>query len=150
MSIRTLASVFGIVLIGLLMSGCQPSKNPLGRLPATGSVTLDGAPLDAGEIQFQPKQADAKAVNTAAVIKGGAYSLAAEVGLLPGTYAVSITSAPPPPAATSTDPVQAMQDASKPPPADRIPRKYNQETTLKAVVTKEGPNKFDFDLKSKD
>ena len=75
--------------------------------------------------------------------------MSAEAGLLPGTYAVSISSAPPPPAATSTDPVQAMQDASKPPPPDRIPRKYNVETELKAVVTKDGPNKFDFDLKSK-
>jgi len=57
---------------------------------------------------------------------------------------VTISSSPapsPPPGGVPGDPV--------PPPKEKIPAKYKSKTTLSAPVTKEGPNKFDFDLKSK-
>jgi hypothetical protein len=37
----------------------------------------------------------------------------------------------------------------EPPPHNYLPSRYNAETTLKANVTSEGPNSFDFELRSK-
>jgi hypothetical protein len=145
MSLRRPALVIG--LISCLWCGCQ-SKNPLGRLPLSGEVTLDGAPLDQGQIVFSPLQTEGKLVNSSAIIVAGKYELPAESGLLPGPYRVVISSTPKP-GAGPVDPIKAME-APPPPPVERIPAKYNVESELKIDVQKqETPNTFNFDLKSK-
>lgn len=146
MPLSSVGRVLGVCgLLGLLLTGCN--DNPMGLAPVTGTVTLDGAPLDQGSIHFESVDGG-NAVNTGAVIENGKYAIPAKNGLKPGKFKVAISSAPT--EATITDPQEAMNAASAAkPPANRIPPQYNNQTTLEATVTESGPNSFDFDLKSK-
>jgi hypothetical protein len=142
------AVVTVVVILVLFSSGCSP-KSGVNTLPVSGTVKLDGVALDQGVIQFEPQPPGGKAVNAATPIKDGKYQFPAGAGgLLPGTYRVLVSSVSSAPALPS-DPIKAMEQASQPPPPDRIPRKFNVESTLQAVVKADGPNNFDFDLSSK-
>jgi hypothetical protein len=126
-----------------LLAGCG-QEDPLQRVAVSGMVTLDGQPVKQGMIQFQP---EGPGVSTAgaAGITDGSYSLAKSEGLEPGKYTVMITSTPPP----SAPPPGGMPGDPVAPPKETIPARYNAKTELSADVTKEGPNTFDFPLKSK-
>jgi len=142
-SIRTVCAL----IVCVCVVGCGPG-NPHKRMAVSGSVKFDGVALDQGLIQFEPPAGSTAHVNASAVITNGKYELPVAGGLAPGSYKVSISShaaaAP-----LSNDPVKAMEDASKPPPPERIPAKYNAATELQIEVKQqETPNKFDFDLKS--
>ena len=135
------------VILSLISSGCG-SKSGASTLPVSGTVKLDGVPLDQGVIQFEP-QPPGTTVNAATPIKDGKYQFAAGAGgLLPGTYRVSISSVPPA-SATASDPIKAMEQASQAPPPDRIPKEFNVESKLQAEVKSASPNNFDFDIASK-
>lgn len=139
-----LSVVFGL----LLLTGCG-SKNPSGRVAISGKVTLDGAPLEQGSIKFEPMGAPAAtgAVNSGAPIENGEYELPEENGLLPGKYRVSISS-PEQTGSGTTDPMQAMNEASQKPVGDRVPAKYNVKSELSVDFANGGPTEFNFDLKS--
>jgi hypothetical protein len=124
--------------------GCGGPSDDLPRQAVRGTVTLDGAPLKGGLIQFQPDQPGLSTAG-AAGIADGTYSVAKAEGLVPGKYLVMVTSTPPP---TPLPPGTAPGDPVAP-PKETIPPQYNAKTKLSAEVTKEGPNKFDFELKSK-
>ena len=47
------------VLLATIASGCGPG-NPLGRKAVSGTVTLNGAPLPAGSIMFEPQGSQAR------------------------------------------------------------------------------------------
>ena len=80
--------------LGLGTIGCSPSKDDLPREPVAGKVTMDGQPLLEGVIQFYPKEnATASSVGANAEIKDGAFSIAREDGLVPGSYKVAISHA---------------------------------------------------------
>jgi hypothetical protein len=128
-----------------ILSGCGGAQDDLPRQTVAGTVKLQGEPLKSGLIQFQPASPDASTAGGAGIVDGE-YSIPKAEGLVPGAYKVSITSvaeaaAPLPPSATPGDPVSKVKDP--------IPAQYNATTQLNARVTKEGPNKFDFDLKAK-
>jgi hypothetical protein len=143
------AVVVVAVVLSLLSSGCTP-KSGADTLPVSGAISLDGVPLDQGVIQFEPQPPGGKAVIAATPIKDGKYQFPAGAGgLLPGAYRVVISSVPSA-AAMPSDPIKAMEQASQPPPPDRIPRKYNVESKLQAEVKAGTPNNFDFPLTSKD
>jgi hypothetical protein len=125
--------------------GCGGAQDDLPRQSVSGTVKFQGEPLKSGLIQFQPSSAEASTAGGAGIVDGQ-YSISKAEGLVPGTYRVSITSVseaakPLPPDATPGDPVMKVKEP--------IPAKYNATTRLEAKVTKEGPNKFEFDLKSK-
>jgi hypothetical protein len=129
----------------LISAGCGGAQDDLPRQPVAGTVKLEGQPLKSGLIQFQPASADASTAGGAGIVEGE-YSISRAEGLVPGSYRVSITSAvepatPLPPGTTPGDPVSKVKEP--------IPAKYNATTQLTAQVTKEGPNTFPFDLKSK-
>lgn len=63
--------------------GCGSEK-----LPITGTVTVDGAPVDRGLISFQ--SAGGSGPTSGTQIEEGRFSLAADHGLLPGEYKVSV------------------------------------------------------------
>src|SRR5687768_3847834 len=119
-------------LSGMLFCGCA-AKEP-SQFPVSGTVTLKGQPLDQGTIQFDPT-APEQGTFSGVGIQAGKYSIPAENGLAPGTYRVRISSAEPGPVVE-----QAAPGESGPPAKDRIPTKYNVETTLQAEVTKDKPN----------
>jgi len=132
-----------------MLCGCGAGNAPAaGRYPVTGTVTLDGVPLDTGLIQFFPIGAAEVNIIGGALIKDGHYTLPPQSLLAPGKYFVRITSVPPAPELPQ-DPAAAMEAAATAKsPVDRIPGKYNIETGLTCEVTKQPENTANFDLKS--
>jgi len=130
-----------------LGAGCGDA-NKLGRLGISGRVTLDGQPLDAGTIEFSPK--DPLGVSTGGTIVDGAYRIAAAAGVPAGKYVVRITSPRDNVAADQPEELlppgpQQRQGPRQPPPAtERVPAEYNTKSKQIVEVTKQGPNQFDF------
>jgi hypothetical protein len=117
--------VITIVFCMALMSGCGSStpEEQAPRAPVTGTVTLDGVPLDAGLIVFESKTPGVSV--TAALTAGGTFEIkdARGPGLPVGDYVVFFQAPPPPlPTPGSTD--IAMK------PADfLVPAKYRAAKT---------------------
>jgi hypothetical protein len=131
-------------LAAALLAGCGASDN-LPRQPVTGTVKFNGEPLKTGLIEFQPA-GPGIATTGAAAITGGSYSLGRSEGLQPGKYEVRISSAP---QTIERQPGALPGDNPLPPAKELIPAKFNAKTTLSADISKDGPNKFDFDLQEK-
>lgn len=129
-----------------VFSGCSNSSDPLNRQAVSGTVTLDGEDLDEGAITFAPNSATAgNATATGAVITEGKFQIPKESGLAPGEYRVSITS----PESHSDRTGDDLMNNPGPPSRDRVAKKYNLNSELKASVQSGEPNKFDFDVTSK-
>ena len=135
----------GVLAVGALVVfvGCG-SANPLGRKPLTGAVTLDGAPLDQGNIEFHPMSEGG--VQSGGRIVSGRYSIPAHEGVTPGNYRVSITDfVPTPPLPAGHMPGDDLPPAPKP----KVPADWNSKSKRTIDVKKEGPFKFDFDIVTK-
>jgi len=128
-----------------LIAGCGGGTDDLPRQAVSGEVKLDGAPMKSGMIQFMPTETG-DSTTGAAGIADGKYAIPTSEGLVPGSYQVSVTSDPTP---SAGQPTSLMPGDPLPPPKETIPSMYNSKTTLTAEVTKEGPNTFNFDLKTK-
>ena len=116
-------------LLALSVLGCSGSDRPE-LAPVTGTVTLDGQPLERAALIFRPAQGRASRGITDAQ---GHYELTylRDIhGAQVDSHTVTITTR------TETKPVE------------RLPAKYNKQTTLTREVTSEG-GVFDFDLKSR-
>jgi hypothetical protein len=128
------------VIAGLVVFvGCGPRSD---RLEISGEVRLDGAPLDDGTIRFT--SLGPKMMAAGAQVENGEFNIPQEKGLLPATYHVSI-SAPD----AAAPPIMTRGPEGRlgaPVQPDRIPRAYNLESTLRAEVTADGDNYFQFDL----
>lgn len=136
--------VVSVVLMTLsicALAGCGGApKDPLGRQAVSGKVTLDGKPLDAGSITFQPV-VETGGTASGAVITAGQYKVPAESGLAAGEYKVVILS-PEPEAKHSAD--EMMNNPSTTPSKERVAAKFNKDTELKATIKSNGPNVADF------
>ncbi|NLX95633.1 MAG: hypothetical protein GXY83_05605 [Rhodopirellula sp.] len=123
------------VLFAIALSGCGGERSPSGDV--TGTVTLNGQPLSAGEIIFF-KEIGVPAAK-AKLEPSGAFRL--DTGIPVGDYRVAIQ---PPAEAPPTTESAANADAT---PA-ALPPKYLSETTSELTATvKEGANTFAFELK---
>jgi hypothetical protein len=118
----------------VLLSGCGPER--VGQV-VTGTVTFQGKPLDQGSIQFQP--AEGQSTFSGSSIDNGNYRLPPEFGLAPGKYTVRINSSEGSVPTNSTDVEVGVF-------TERIPAKYNSESTLSAEVKEGEDNKFDFEI----
>lgn len=131
MKILRVLSLAGFALSALGAVGCGPSAPP--QYQVSGNVSLDGAPLDEGTIYF-------KTVSTGAIeaipIVGGRFEGTAEAG----ERRIEIASI-----RTETKESEGMSSQIE---TNLIPSNYNVESELQETVTPEGPNTFDFDLKS--
>lgn len=138
-------SCLTLISIGFLIasiSGCGPD-NPLGRKALSGTVTLDGSPLQKGSIEFQPLDGG---VQSGDLISEGKYSIPAHQGATPGKYRVVIIDTydtPPLP------PGHMPGDDLPPPPKAKIPPSWNSKSQQTIEVKKEGPFKFDFEVVTK-
>lgn len=145
---RRCPGVFWVVVWGMVvtapLAGCG-SGDSLHREAISGTVKLNGQPLKAGLIEFQPATPGV-ATTGATGITDGSYSLRTADGLQPAKYEVRITSASP---VVERKPGEMPGDNPAPVSKEVIPAKYNSATTLTAEVTSGGPNKFDFDLQEK-
>ena len=123
----------------LSLVGCA-KKDTSGRQPISGKVTLKGAPLDSGSIQFQSEAAGQQ--GSGAVITNGEYSIPAKAGLPAGKYKVLISAGNP----GQPIPEGQAPGESGPPVEDRVPPEFNVNSDKFVDVSADKENKFDFDI----
>lgn len=129
----------GVVCFFLTSCG---GANPLGRQAISGEVTLDGAPVEQGVIQFTPEAGGESRVGTGAVVQAGRYSIPADKGLPPGRYKVMVFSG------QGSDQTPEMPGDAGQPPEEKIPAKYNVKSELVITVSADGPNEFPIVMQS--
>jgi hypothetical protein len=138
--------------LSLLLCGLVPlifcvgcgSDNPRGRKAVSGHVTLDGGPLDQGNIEFHPLFEGG--LQSGGRIVGGKYSIPAPEGVVLGQYRVSISDFVPTP---PLPPGYMPGDPLPPSPKPKVPADWNSKSQHTIEVKKEGPFKFDFDVATK-
>lgn len=144
MSHRDVTVLSCVVLAALFVFGCGTAKDPLGRMPISGTVTLDGVPLDKGSIRFEPQTAQA-GTPSGAMIDKGRYAIPRDQGLAPGVYRVILTAAE-----ASTENRTADEIMNNPGPRkELIPPSYNRQSKITVEVKAQGANQFDFPIKTK-
>ena len=134
----------GILATAVLAAGC--SDPPDGRVEVSGTVKLKGQPIKDGAIvMFEPLDNQDTAGN--ATVAGGEFKIPRSVGLKPGRYLVRVT------AADGKTPVNPVDPDAPPGPGgtniiskDLVPKDWNVHSRREVTVTKDGPNKFDFDI----
>jgi hypothetical protein len=130
-----------ILIVGAaFLTGC--GGDPLGRQAVSGTVLFHGQPLDQGRIHFAPTAKGP--TESGATIENGKFQIPRDSGLVPGTYKVSIFSYDQKGAKVQSEEVPG--DPGNTQFKERIPKKYNAETTLTAEVKKDGSNAFEFKL----
>ena len=122
-----------IVSVCLALSGCGPAVS---TIAIKGKVTLDGQPLEKGDIAFT--HSDPQFGQEAGKIVKGEYT----ANVHPGQNKVAIR-------ATREIPGKFGPMGNEPAIEDIVPQKYNSATTLSAAVTKEKKDGYDFELQSK-
>jgi hypothetical protein len=140
MSPRTLPLWFLVSFAAPLLSGC--SDPYAGRYAVSGTVKLEGQPLDDGSIMFVPL--DGQDTRSGAGITNGEYNLPRQHGLKPGWYLVQLTSGDGKTPAREED--IGGPSSTNIVSVDRIPPEWNVESKQKKEVTSSGPNQFDFDI----
>ena len=139
-------SLAGALLVMASVTGCTGEPEPvdnLTRVPVAGKVSLDGKPLPAGKIQFEPL-GTGSAPMAVGEIEDGQYSIAQAGGPSPGKYRVVISSRTSPKIAEGTEP----GGTPKPEP-ETIPKKYNTQSKLEVDIATEGSTALDFPLDKK-
>jgi hypothetical protein len=123
------------LLLGLLLpvAGCGPSEAVV-----SGTVTLDGKPLEEGFIAFRPLPVSATAEANSGPIQGGTF----QVRVRPGQNRVEITATRP-----ATGPRTPL--GPPPPPISLIPEKYNSKSELTEDIRAGGTNELNFALTSR-
>ncbi|MBN2295749.1 MAG: hypothetical protein JXM70_25175 [Pirellulales bacterium] len=133
------------VLLSATIYGCG-HDNPLGRQPVSGTVTVDGQPLPRGMIRFTPRNREGT-VGSGTVITDGKYELTVEKGLPAGEYVVGILAVD---REESSNPdALPGTDTFSTPAKQRIPPRYNVKSELVREVNTDGPNVFDFEIKTR-
>jgi len=125
--------VLGVLAVCAFV-GCGASKPKL--CPISGTVTLDGKPLDAGLIYF-------KTIESGAIhnfqIEGGAFAGETDAGERRVEIYCYV-------AKKQEVNLNGMKGELQ---ENIIPPRYNLESKLTATVTREGPNQFKFELTKK-
>ena len=121
------------------LSGCG---DPQGRQEITGEVNLKGRPVEDGIIRFAPL--DGQSTGDGAQIVKGKYRIPKEKGLSPGKYKVAIYAGNGTSGAGNATP--DSPNAGAKPLKEQVPPEYNEKSKVVKEVTKDGPNKFDFDI----
>lgn len=121
----------GLTLLIALSIGCGRSSGVV----STGTVTLDGKPVAAGSIVFQPLEPRVAAEG--AMIERGSFRIVGKAG----KRRVEISASGPAPGTPDppTGPVQFVE---------MIPDRYNAKSTLMVEVKEGEANRFTFDLDS--
>ena len=128
-----------LCLRGVLLDVCRlRTGEPLGPPGRLRQDRAGRAPLDNGNIRFMPRASDG--VSTGAFIDArGEYRIEKLQGLPPGKYRVEIYSNGET-KANSSPPTAHRSAGGFPPPAiERIPPKYNLQSTLTVELTPSGP-----------
>lgn len=128
-------------------SGCGESANKHGRIPFSGTVTLDGQPLAGGYLIFEPKAG--QPTQSGGMIKDGKFEVSEKGGAAPGLYSVAIFSGSDPLPNKYSPGTPEYEAAAMRAPGEQIPPKFNVNTTLTAEVKSGEENVFKFDVTRK-
>ena len=132
--------------LGLLsVYGCGGPDDP--TLPISGKVTLNGKPVEHGDIEFAAKGSNG--LRRGAMIVKGNYKTAPMQGLVPGEYVVRIFSVAGNPHEVMPDIMPGEEDLGSAAKRDLIPPEYNMRSKQLINVTAEGPNEFNYDIVTK-
>jgi hypothetical protein len=124
----------------LTIIGCGPRTD---RLPVSGTVNLEGAPLDGGSIRLTSVGTE-RVSATGAMIQNGTFRIPAEKGLPPGTYHVEINAPD-----VNAPPIIARETPGGPGipiQPDRIPPEYNIDSDKTVQIAADSENHFAFDI----
>jgi len=121
----------------IAFAGCASESSS----PVHGKVTLDGQPVEAGNIAFLPTAASGR--KAAAAIEQGAYALSMSDKLPPGSYRVEISWPKPTGRKIPSADPGMLTDETR----EAIPGKYNTTSTLTVEIAK-GDAEKDFALTS--
>ncbi len=144
---RWLSLLVATALVAIV--GCSGGGDKYDRLPFSGTVTLDGQPLASGYVIFVPKSG--QPTQSTAMIKGGKFEVPKNAGTVAGKYTVAIfagVGAPAGKAEPGTPEAEAEMAAQKN-KGERVPRKYNVDSTLTVEIEPGKENVFPFDLTTK-
>ena len=134
---------FTLSLLAFL-AGCGKDDG-MNRKAISGIVTVDGAPLPNGSIEFQPLFQGG--LGSGAVISAGAFSIAQKDGLPPGKYRVSMIGDDGTNFGVSKGKMPG--DEIMPPRKQLIPANWNANGKEDIEVKDEGISEFNFTIKSK-
>ena len=135
---RTLA--LGAVLA--VVTGCGGAPE---TVQVSGKMTFDGAPVDDGQIEFEPQGAGRMAF---AIVSAGQYATSKDRGVQPGKYLVRITASRPTGKRAETD-AFIRDEAAATINEQFVPAKYNSASQLEIEITPGEAMEHDFDLTSK-
>lgn len=145
--IRLVTLCFGLLL--MLTPGCGSGPK---MVPVSGTVTLDGQPLANALVGFEPipppggETYDSSVNSSGKTNDKGEYTLSNfkdQPGAIVGKHRVRINCMPP---VVGTGDERRSEAA--PPPMDKVPPKYNQQTTLEFDVPPGGTKEANFKLTS--
>jgi hypothetical protein len=137
--------VFGAWLVlgmGLLSAGCSDQYS--GRYAISGKVTLEGKPLDEGQILFFP--IENQDTTTGVGIANGRYEIPRQNGLKPGKYLVRITSGDLKTPEVTDEEAASPGGSTNVMATDRIPPEWNISSDKQVEVKESGGNEFNFDI----
>ena len=142
-----------LVLIALVTSGCSEETDPRPkRVPVTGTITYQGAPLPDAAVAYIPASGGSPAQGT--TDSQGIYRLTTFTendGAIPGTYGIAISAVIENNRNSDGTQIYSDEDPRWKPPESLIPKRYNipSKSQLTSEVKGGEPNVIDFDLKDK-
>lgn len=146
-SILPFRFVWGLTLC-LGLSGCQKgadSYEGADRIPVSGKVTMDGAPMQSGTITFTPANSSDKDTRPFGdQITNGQYNIPEQKGGNEGTYTVKITWMKPTGKQKKDEDTGEMKEIVE----ELTAVSYNGSPTAEVKLAPDS-NVFDFDAKSK-
>jgi hypothetical protein len=132
----------GLLMFGVFLVGCSSEPD---RLAVTGSVQLDGKPIQNCTLVFQQLNADGSPVSMTAALTDGSFAIPKSDGLVAGTYGVIFTEIQP----DLEDYEAARKSGAKHALNIKfIPSKYTQPNDLRVQVAL-GMQPIAIDLRSK-
>ena len=142
MSLHMATFTFGVIGSAvLLVCGCGKAHQ---RHSITGSVTLDGKPLENGQITFVP-QLNTSGPTAGGSVINGKFDIPAEHGVFAGNFRVEIVASRP----TGNKSPDRFTGELTEEVRQIIPRRFNADSTLQAEVKSSEGNHFEFAISSR-
>jgi hypothetical protein len=138
-----LTRIAAIILFGALLpatAGCGDGRPETFKV--TGTVIYQGKPLEGASVMFIPKKTRPSSGTTDAQGRFTLLSFSPDDGAVAGEHTVCVSKV----LHDSKEPAHSMRNTNV---RFVVPQKYSSQLTspLRAMVTKEGPNDFRFELK---
>jgi hypothetical protein len=137
-------SAISTLLITAAFSGCsEKTYDGAQRIPLRGKVTVDGRPMDAGTISFEPLDPSKQRPSGGSILDG-VYNVEEPMGANAGSYRVVIHWQK----ATGKKIKAIDSDEVVEQRAEGLPPKYHKNTELTAEISPD-KTEFNFDLSTK-